>query len=328
MRSIAPAFALFLMAAAVAPSAAQLDVREWPVPWEDSRPRDPYVDGNGQVWFVGQRGNYVAVLDPESGEFRRYELPDRALPHNLIVDDAGIVWYAGNGNAHIGRLDPATGDVEVIPMPDEAARDPHTLTFDGNGDIWFTVQGGNFVGKLDTDTREVRLVASQTPRSRPYGIVVDDSNRPWINLFGTNKLATLDPQTFELREIALEREDARTRRIGLTSDGAVWYVDYAKGYLGRLDPASGSVREWAMPGGPDSRPYAMAVDAQDRIWAVETGVQPNRFVGFDPKSETFFGTTEVPSGGGTVRYMVFHAPTNTIWFGADTNTIGRIVLPR
>ena len=87
MRSIAPAFALFLMAAAVAPSAAQLDVREWPVPWEDSRPRDPYVDGNGQVWFVGQRGNYVAVLDPESGEFRRYELPDRALPHNLIVDD-------------------------------------------------------------------------------------------------------------------------------------------------------------------------------------------------------------------------------------------------
>lgn len=83
-----------------------------------------------------------------------------------------------------------------------------------------------------------------------------------------------------------------------------------------------------MPGGPDSRPYAMAVDAQDRIWAVETGVQPNRFVGFDPKSETFFGTTEVPSGGGTVRHMVFHAPTNTIWFGADTNTIGRIVLPR
>src|SRR5690606_10939485 len=127
---------------------------------------------------------------------------------------------------------------------------------------------------------------------------------PIFNLFGTNKLATLDPQTFELREIALEREDARTRRIGLTSDGAVWYVDYAKGYLGRLDPASGSVREWAMPGGPDSRPYAMAVDAQDRIWAVETGVQPNRFVGFDPKSESFFGTTEVPSGGGTVRHMV------------------------
>lgn len=329
MRSTAPALALVLTAALAAPSAAQsLDIREWPVPWEDSRPRDPFVDGNGQVWFVGQRGNYVAALDPESGEFRRFELPERALPHNLIVDDAGIVWYAGNGNAHIGRLDPATGEVEQIPMPDEAARDPHTLTFDASGDIWFTVQGGNFIGRLDTDSREVRLVASQTPRSRPYGIVVDDSGRPWINLFGSNKLATIDPQTFELREIALQREDARTRRIGLTSDGAVWYVDYAQGFLGRLDPASGAVQEWALPGGTGSRPYAMAVDAQDRIWAVETGAEPNRFVGFDPETEQFFGTTAVPSGGGTIRHMVFDAPSNAIWFGTDTNTIGRIVLPR
>lgn len=327
-RRIAAVFTVLLSVALAAPASAQsLDIREWPVPWEDSRPRDPYVAGDGQVWFVGQRGNYVAVLNPESGEFRQYELPERALPHNLIVDDAGIVWYAGNGNAHIGRLDPATGDVEQIPMPDEAARDPHTLAFDAAGDIWFTVQGGNFMGRLDTDTRDVRLVASQTPRSRPYGIVVDASGRPWINLFGTHKLATIDPQTFELREIALEREDARTRRIGLTSDGAVWYVDYAKGYLGRFDPENGNVQEWAMPGGADSRPYAMAVDAQDRIWAVETGVQPNRFVGFDPETGTFFGTTEVPSGGGTVRHMVFHGPSNSIWFGADTNTIGRIVLP-
>lgn len=321
--------ALILSLAAVAtPAAAQdLDIREWPVPWEDTRPRDPYVDAQNRVWFVGQTGNYVGVLDPESGEFRRYELPERALPHNLVVAPDGIIWYAGNGRAHIGRLDPATGAVEQVAMPDPAARDPHTLVFDGNGDIWFTVQGGNFIGKLDTDSREVRLVRSQSERSRPYGIVVDDAGRPWINLFGANKLATIDPASFELREITLERADARTRRIGITSDGAVWYVDYAQGFLGRLDPASGAVREWALPGGTGSRPYAMAIDAQDRIWAVETGVQPNRFVGFDPKTETFFGTTAIPSGGGTVRHMVFHEPTNTIWFGADTGTIGRIVLP-
>jgi len=328
MRVTVPAFALLLTATVAAPSVAQsVDIREWPVPWEDSRPRDPYVDGNGQVWFVGQRGNYIAVLNPESGDFRRYELSERALPHNLIVDDDGIVWYAGNGNAHIGRLDPATGEVQEIRMPDEAARDPHTLIFDGNGDIWFTVQGGNFVGKLDTDSHDVRVIAIPSPRSRPYGIVVDDSGRPWLNLFGTNKLATVDPQTFQLREVPLAREGARTRRIDMTSDGAVWYVDYAEGFLGRFDPATEQVKEWAMPSGAESRPYAMAVDARDRIWIVESGVQPNRFVGFDPATETFFGTTAVPSGGGTVRHMMFHQSSNTIWFGADTGTIGRIVVP-
>jgi virginiamycin B lyase len=37
--------------------------------------------------------------------------------------------------------------------------------------------------------------------------------------------------------------------------------------------------------------------------------------------------TDVESGGGTVRHMYFDAETNSIWFGADTNTIGVAQLP-
>src|SRR3712207_7491042 len=48
-----------------------VQITEWTVPWEKSRPRDPYVAPDGRVWFVGQAGNYVAVLDPKSGEFKR-----------------------------------------------------------------------------------------------------------------------------------------------------------------------------------------------------------------------------------------------------------------
>ena len=306
----------------------EVEIREWPVPWAESRPRDPAPpDAQGRVWFVGQRGNYVAYLEPNSGQFKRYELEERALPHNLVVARDGGVWYAGNGNGHIGRLDPQTGQVRRYAMPDSAARDPHTLVFDGAGDLWFTTQGGNFVGKLSTRSGEVRLIPVPTPRARPYGIVVDPSGRPWLNLFGTNKLATVDPATMQLTEIALPREAARTRRIGLTSDGAVWYVDYAGGQLGRYDPRTRQFKEWAMPGGAQSRPYAMAVDDQDKVWFVETGAQPNRFVGFDPKTEQFFGTTAIPSGGGAVRHMVFHRPTREIWFGTDANTIGRAKLP-
>ena len=67
----------------------------------------------------------------------------------------------------------------------------------------------------------------------------------------------------------------------------------------------------------------MAVDDQGRMWFVETGIQPNQFVGFDPATETFFSRTAVPSGGGTLRHMMFHAPTGTIWFGTDAGTVGR-----
>jgi virginiamycin B lyase len=244
------------------------------------------------------------------------------------LDAGGDVWYAGNGDAHIGRLDPRTGAVRRYAMPDSAARDPHTLVAAPNGDLWFTVQGGNFVGHLARETGRVRLVAVPTPRARPYGIVLDARGRPWVNEFGTNKIASIDPATYQLREYALPSERARGRRIGITGDGMVWYVDYARGYLGRLDPSTGVVKEWGAPAGEASLPYAMAVDDRGRLWFVETGVQPNRLVGFDPRSTEFFSVTPIePSGGGTVRHMVFHAPTRTLWFGTDANTIARARVP-
>jgi virginiamycin B lyase len=310
-----------------APLAAQeITINEWPVPWERTRPRDPYVDGRNQVWFVGQTGDYVASLDPASGQFRRFELAPGTGPHNLIVDRDGFIWYAGNRTGHIGRLDPRDGSIRRYPMPDSAVRDPHTLVFDRNGDIWFTAQQSNAVGKLTVASGEVRLVRVPTPRARPYGIVVDAQNRPWIVLFGTNKLATVDPSTFQLTEITLPRERARPRRLAVTSDGAVWYGDYTGGMLGRYDPRTRAFREVPLPSGEPSLPYAMALDDQERIWLVETGPQPNRFVVFDPRTERFTAQATVPSGAGTVRHMVFHGPTGAVWFGTDANTIGRASL--
>ncbi len=321
--AFAPAVQTPGIASDTAVAAGTVEIREWTVPYAESRPRDPYVDGQGRTWFVGQRSDYVAYLDPATDEFRRFELSEGSGPHNVIVAPDGHVWVAGNRDAYIGRMDPSTGEITRFEMPDPAARDPHTLTFAPDGNIWFTVQGGNFVGRLTTATGDVELIPVPTERSRPYGIVVSPDGRPWFNEFGSNRIGTVDPATMQLREFELPAADARGRRIGLTSDGGVWYVDYARGYLGRLDPSNGQVREWATPGGGSSQPYAMAIDDRDRVWFVESGVNPNRMIGFDPAMERFFSSTPIESGGGTVRHMVFHQPTGEIWFGTDTNTIGR-----
>ena len=45
-------------------NSSTLEVKEWPVPWEGTRPRDPYVAPGGKVWFCGQQGNYLAYFDP------------------------------------------------------------------------------------------------------------------------------------------------------------------------------------------------------------------------------------------------------------------------
>ena len=307
--------------------ADSLDIREWQVPYEHSVPRDPFAESATSIWFVGQTGGYIANLDTDTGEFVRVPLKDGSGPHNLIVGSDGAVWYAGNRNRLIGRYDPATKTIEEIMMPDEAARDPHTLIFDeGEEHIWFTVQGGNMIGRLNLESRKVDLIRSQTARSRPYGIKLAPDGTIWAVLFGSNKLAHIDPGTLELVEIELPHTGARPRRLEVLADGRVWYVDYAKGMLGVYDPVSKSFDEWQLPQGEGSRPYGMAADSNGNLWFVATGVQPNVFMGFDPKTEAFVGATEIGSGGGTIRHMYYHESSGAVWFGTDTNYIGSAIV--
>jgi len=324
LASVAPA-----VASAQSARGDTVAVTEWTVPWgAQGRPRDPSVDGQGRIWFVGQEGNYVARFDPRSASFTRIEIDPGTHPHTVAVDRDGDAWYAGNRNGMIGRIDGRTGTITRYPMPDSAARDPHTIAFDQKGNLWFTVQNSNMVGHLVKKTGAITLLRMSTPRARPYGIVIDPRGRPWFNLFGTNKIGTIDPGSMRVREYPLPDDRARGRRIALTSDGGVWYVDYSRGYLGRLDPVSGAVKEWAMPGGGTSLPYAMTVDDADRLWFVETGLQPNRLVGFDPRTGSFTPPKELgPKQPNTIRHMVFDKATRSIWFGSDRGTIGRAVVP-
>jgi virginiamycin B lyase len=307
-------------------------LEEWIVPYPESRPRDPFVGPDGRVWFVGQAAHYAAVLDPATGEFERFDMDPGTGPHTLIVDDDGMVYYAGNRANHIGIIDPETGAIEKVIMPDERARDPHTMVWNDEGDIWFTVQQGNLIGFMDVDTRAVRFVdapeieGGRGTSSRPYGIKMDSRNRPWIAHFGTNLIGMVDPGSFELIGYDLP-EGSLPRRLVIDSKDQIWYVDYRRGKIGLVVEGDGFVEEWDLPAGEDSRPYGVAIDKDDRVWLVETGIQPNRFVGFDTETREFISVVEVESGGGTIRHMHYDEKTDSIWFGTDVNTVGRAVLP-
>ena len=313
----------------------ELIIQEWAVPWEKTRPRDPFVASDGKVWFVGQAGHYAASFDIGTETFNRIDLPTGAGPHNLIVDSKGSIWYTGNKVAHIGRIDPQAPREEQItqfPTPIENAADPHTLIEADDGMLWFTSQWGNSIGRLDPTSGNIDIIDVPTSRARPYGIDIASDGKPWVVLLGTNKLAHIDPTTLSLTEIELPRAAARPRRIGITSDDLIWYVDYAEGYVGHFNPKTQSFSEWPTPGRTSngsrgSGPYAMTVDANDRIWFVETFPKPNQFVGFDPKLEEFINVSSIPSGGGVVRHMHYDQPSHSIWFGTDTNNLGRAQLP-
>jgi virginiamycin B lyase len=327
---------LALLTAAVLPVQGMDSVRiqEWTVPWERTRPRDPSVDKEGKVWFVGQTGHYIGKLDPATGEFKRFELDPGTGPHNQIVGRDGNIWYAGNRANHIGKLDPKTGQITKYPTP-EGLRDPHTLIQSRDGKIWFTAQQSQYVGRLDPATGKMDVIKMEG-RKNPYGIAEDSKGNIWFNEFATNAIGKVDPKTMELTEYPLPNERTRDRRIAVSSDDMIWYTDYGRGFVGRLNPQTRRVDEWPLPGGPNSQPYGMTIDDKDRLWIAEIGAQPTggqgamakvRIVGFDVKDCAVMSTTWVPSGGGTIRYMIFDKNSREVWFGSDANTIGRFKVP-
>jgi streptogramin lyase len=78
-----------------APGNDAVEITEWTVHWQNTCPRDLFVDTRNRVWFVGQTVDYIAFLSPQSGQFTRYDLEPGMSPHNLVVDRNGQVWYAG-----------------------------------------------------------------------------------------------------------------------------------------------------------------------------------------------------------------------------------------
>jgi virginiamycin B lyase len=293
-----------------------------------TRPRDPFPDQKGRVWFLGQTGNYVGRIDTD-GKIHKFEIDAGTGPHNLVVDAHGNPWFTGNLNNRLVKMDPETGKLTTYMIPDPAVRDPHTMMFDQKGNAWFTAQQSGFVGHFTTATGQFKLF-KMDQGSRPYGLVIDKNGRPWFDLFGTNKIGTIDPATMEFKAYVLPNERSRPRRIEVTSDGAVWYGDYGRGYLGRLDPATGVTQEWLLPGGALSLPYGMAVDDQDRIWVAETNpTKANRLVSFDTKKKVF--VDNIPVGPedkpNTIRHMQFDPNTKMIWFGQDRGFIGSLKLP-
>ncbi|MBY6105731.1 lyase [Ferrimonas balearica] len=297
-----------------------LTITEWPVQWQ-GRPRDPYVAPDGDVWFCGQSGNYLARFTPDTGQFHKVEIDEGTHPHNLIISADGTVWYAGNKNALIGAISPDSGKITRYAMP-EGVSDPHTLVQHPDGHIWFTAQWSNTIGRLNPQTGAVKLASIPSTDARPYGIKVAPDGTVVAVLLGTNKLALVSADTLELTEITLPSEQARPRRLEISADGDIWYVDYVGGVLGQYNRDAQRFTDHPLPGGPRSQPYGTALDDNGILWIAQTGMQPNQIVGFDTQSKRYISQSEVPSGG-TVRHMMFDAKSGAFWFGVDTGYLAR-----
>lgn len=306
----------------------EIAFKQWKMPTLGQRSRDPVQGPDGKIWFVGQWGNVLGWINPDTNEIREYQLPAKSLPHTVVLDRQGRPWWTGNGNGTIGWTDPLSGKHTVITMPDGVA-DPHTAEFDARGIMWFSAQNSNYVGRLDPASGDVKVWKLATAGAKPYGVKIAADGTIWIACNGAACLIRINPSTMEITEVKLPTPGTTVRRLDIDlKDGRVWYVNSGMGKLGVHDPRTGQTREWDSPSGPKSHPYAIVV-IDGIVWYNESAVRPDMLVRFDPVTEKF-QSWPVPSGtlnAGIIRHMRATKEGNITIHQSSTNNI-TLVTPR
>jgi virginiamycin B lyase len=110
------------------------------------KPQRLQVDSDGIVWFTERRGGKIGRLDPNTGEFKEFQLPGpEPSPYAIGIDRDHMIWYSSHEQDTLGRLDPKTGQVTEYPYPhSEIAMREFFL--DSQGRMWYGSSVNNKIG--------------------------------------------------------------------------------------------------------------------------------------------------------------------------------------
>ncbi|MEI7870686.1 MAG: SMP-30/gluconolactonase/LRE family protein [Alphaproteobacteria bacterium] len=260
--------------------------------------RDVACNGDGTVWFCGQRDGTLNLLDPRDGGLKVISLGPGAAPHGVVVGPDGAAWVTEGGQNSIARVDPKDHRVQLWKLNGGPANaNLNTLVFDKTGTLWFTGQGGA-LGRFDPRTEKMQVW--DAPRGYgPYGIALTPQGTVWYVSLAGNYLAQIDLASGTPRIVEPPTPQQGARRVWSDSQGRLWISEWNSGNVSMHDPRDGSWKKWKLPG-EKPRCYSVYVDDRDAIWL--TDFSANAVVRFDPRTETFVSFPSDKSGA-NVRQM-------------------------
>jgi virginiamycin B lyase len=279
------------------------------------------IDAEGNRWGI-DRGmpSKLVKLDPRSGEFKSWVLPDtRAGVHDMTQDRKGMIWALefsrtedghidgmGTGSELTSRLlgfDPRAEKWEhVVDLdPDNVIRTTRKGPLmgglvDSNGKIWVHWMLSGAISSYDPVTRKAATYRIPTNHATPYGACVDPFDNIWVAEWNGGKLARFDQSTGAWTEFVPPNHPANFRR-GPESDaeGNIWVGMWdggpqMPGKVAKLDPKTGRWTTWDIPH-DHAQPYEASLDRDGNVWFPDKNESvPDRTmsnVRFNPKDGTF-----------------------------------------
>jgi virginiamycin B lyase len=201
-------------------AATNVTVSQRPVPWADTRPRDPAAGDphtlvaapDGDIWFTVQSGSFVGRLAPKTGKVRLVKVPvPGSRPYGIVIDRTGRPWFNEFGRNALGTVDPQTLKLAEYELPQGTRGRRIALANDGA--VWYVDYARGLVSRFDPKTGKVdEFPAPGGKGSLPYAMAADDRGRLWFVETGPqpNRLVGFDPATKKVfAESTMDTENVR-----------------------------------------------------------------------------------------------------------------------
>ena len=289
-------------------------ITEFLFPAAQDLPHDVAIDSTGHVVVTGMFSHAMYVLDPQSGEFTRVEIPvPQANPRAVEIDREGRWWVVLGNPQQVARFDGVNWTTFSVGVY------AHSVALDSSGGAWvnghFTRQPELLVG-IDRFGNAARVTLPEHPvlggrpgGPVPYELRTGPDGRIWMSELQGNRMIVYDPGTQDSRAYEMPIPASGPRRFDIAPDGTIWIPAYGAGSLVRLDPATGAFREFDLPI-RDAAPYVVRVDASGGVW-IGTGAADALFR-YDPASGRF-ETIPLPTRGAVVRHIAIDRRNGDVW---------------
>lgn len=176
-------------------------------------------DGEGDLWFTGQRG-IVGKVAVKTGQVTIRESPKGPGPYGICATPKGDVWWCSLAGSFIAQIDRRTGDSKVVEPPtrQQGAR---RVWSDSRGRIWVSEWLSGNVSVYDPAAQSWRVWKLPGESPRAYAVYVDGRDQVWLSDWGANATVRFDPATEKFEAFPSPRPNANIRQI-LGRPGEVW----------------------------------------------------------------------------------------------------------
>jgi virginiamycin B lyase len=121
--------------------------------------RDPHTvveDGNGNIWFTVQFGNFVGPLNTAIHRVRLIPVPPRnARPYGIISDPQGRPWIALLDTNKLATIEPVTMKLTEIDLSEDDAQ-PRRVGRTSDGQIWYVDHAQGYLSRYNPRTKRIR----------------------------------------------------------------------------------------------------------------------------------------------------------------------------